>query len=498
MIKDRFHDFSLQGKISSIYILANIFVLLANLVLLFGINSMSQELEKVYQENLTLNELSEGLTRVQENMTEYLNVKTTEALENYYRSEQDFYAQVQNLSSDISSVTFKRMERNIRNMSQQYIDAVGQTIEAKRGRNVEKYRIRYENATDLYEYINSYIYSLNIEQFINNSENYNALSKVFRVFEFVSMFIMAAVIIGNVILIINFTGNLISPLRKLAGQADEVARGNFDIELTDYKSHDEIGVVTNAFNQMVISIRQYIGQIQERMEIERQLKEKELLMEAHLKDAQLKYLQAQINPHFLFNTLNAGAQLAMMEEADKTYEYVQKMAEFFRYNVKKGNDIVTVKDEIELVDNYIYILNVRFSGDIHYEKSIEEKVLDAPMPSMILQPIIENCINHGIREMAGKGKIWLTAFSFEGQPCISIRDNGIGMSAETIEKVLAGTYQEEELSGDSNGIGMNNIIVRLQLFTETEDVIDIISEGKNMGTEVRIYLKPSAREDKHV
>ncbi len=498
MIKDRFYDFSLQGKISSIYILANIFVLLANFVLLFGINSMSQELEKVYQENLTLNELSEGLTSVQENMTEYLNVKTTEALENYYRSEQDFYAQVQNLSSDISSVTFKRMERNIRNMSQQYIDAVGQTIEAKRGRNVEKYRIRYENATDLYEYINSYIYSLNIEQFINNSENYNALSKVFRVFEFVSMFIMAAVIIGNVILIINFTGNLISPLRKLAGQADEVARGNFDIELTDYKSHDEIGVVTNAFNQMVISIRQYIGQIQERMEIERQLKEKELLMEAHLKDAQLKYLQAQINPHFLFNTLNAGAQLAMMEEADKTYEYVQKMAEFFRYNVKKGNDIVTVKDEIELVDNYIYILNVRFSGDIHYEKSIEEKVLDAPMPSMILQPIIENCINHGIREMAGKGKIWLTAFSFEGQPCISIRDNGIGMSAETIEKVLAGTYREEELSGDSNGIGMNNIIVRLQLFTETEDVIDIISEGKNMGTEVRIYLKPSAREDKHV
>lgn len=498
MIKDRFYDFSLQGKISSIYILANIFVLLANFVLLFGINSMSQELEKVYQENLTLNELSEGLTRVQENMTEYLNVKTTEALENYYRSEQDFSSQVQNLSSDISSVTFKRMERNIRNMSQQYMDAVGQTIEAKRGRNVEKYRIRYENATDLYEYINSYIYSLNIEQFINNSENYNTLSKVFRVFEFVSMFIMAAVIIGNVIIIINFTGNLISPLRKLAGQADEVARGNFDIELTDYKSHDEIGVVTNAFNQMVISIRQYIGQIQERMEIERQLKEKELLMEAHLKDAQLKYLQAQINPHFLFNTLNAGAQLAMMEEADKTYEYVQKMAEFFRYNVKKGNDIVTVKDEIELVDNYIYILNVRFSGDIHYEKSIEEEVLDAPMPSMILQPIIENCINHGIREMAGKGKIWLTAFSFEGQPCISIRDNGIGMSAETIEKVLAGTYREEELSGDSNGIGMNNIIVRLQLFTETEDVIDIISEGKNMGTEVRIYLKPSAREEKNV
>ena len=133
------------------------------------------------------------------------------------------------------------------------------------------------------------------------------------------------------------------------------------------------------------------------MEIQQSLKEKELMMEAHLKDAQLKYLQAQINPHFLFNTLNAGAQLAMMEGADRTYDYVQNVAEFFRYNVKKGNETVTVREEIELVDNYIYILNVRFSGEIHYEKKIEESLLSIQMPGMILQPVVENCVNHGIR-----------------------------------------------------------------------------------------------------
>ena len=83
---------------------------------------------------------------------------------------------------------------------------------------------------------------------------------------------------------------------------------------------------------------------------------------------------------------------------------------FFRYNVKKSNDIVTVREELELVDHYIYILNVRFSGDIHYGKEIEEDLLDSCMPSMILQPIVENSVNHGIREMNGEGKIRLKVY----------------------------------------------------------------------------------------
>ena len=221
-------------------------------------------------------------------------------------------------------------------------------------------------------------------------------------------------------------------------------------------------------------------------------------METHLKDAQLKYLQAQINPHFLFNTLNAGAQLAMMEGADRTYQYVQNMAEFFRYNVKKGDEIVTLREEIELVDNYIYILNVRFSGDIHYEKELDKNLLDIQMPSMILQPIVENCVNHGIREMAGEGKIKLYVYQIDDVACISISDNGKGMSRDVIRKVLSGTYREEELAAGSNGIGMDNVIARLKLFTETDDVISIISEGENMGTEVILYLPAKEKEEEDV
>ena len=457
-MRKKFRQLSLQAKMSSIFVLANLVVFAVTVILLLGINSMSSEIDKVYQGNLRLNEVSDALMAVQDSMTDYLNSKTSDSLEEFYRNEQTYSQLVQDMSDEVTGATFQRMERSIRHMSEEYLDLVSQTIEAKRGRNVEKYRVRYENATQMYEYINTYIYSLNNEQFRSNSENYSRLSAAFRNFEMVSVIALSIVIVVSVSIVVKLTGEIISPLKDLAVTADEVAGGNFDTELLQVQSEDEIGVVTGAFNQMLISIRQYLESLRESMEIRRSLMEKELLMEAHLKDAQLKYLQAQINPHFLFNTLNAG-------------------------------------EELELVDHYIYILNVRFSGDIHYGKEIEEDLLDSCMPSMILQPIVENSVNHGIREMNGEGKIRLKVYHVDGDTLgISIRDNGIGMDRDTIEKVLGGNYHEEQSGGGSNGIAMGNIIARLKLFTQNEDVMTILSDGKNQGTEVILYLPIKERE----
>lgn len=144
---------------------------------------------------------------------------------------------------------------------------------------------------------------------------------------------------------------------------------------------------------MIASIRTYIRQTKESMEKEQKMMERELLMETHLKDAQLRYLQAQINPHFLFNSLNAGAQLAMMEDAEQTSIFIEKMADFFRYNVRKNGGRALLEEELEAVDNYVYILNVRFAGDIHFEKMIDPCIENTELPSMILQPIVENAVN---------------------------------------------------------------------------------------------------------
>ena len=488
---------SLQLKLSIIFIMASILIFIVNAMLVFGINTMTREMDSVYRDNLKLNELAEAIEDVQSNMTDYLNTKTSDSLERYYKSEQDYYKLVNELNSSVTGDTYELMERNIRNMSNEYIQTTGYAIEAKRGRNVERYSAEFDKASRLYNYINTYINSLNNERFKSNSSNFSELLSAFRIFETVSIILMFGALIGSSVFVIGFTSSIIDPIRKLAKSADEVAKGNFEIETLEIRSSDEIGVVTKAFNKMVASIREYIEQIKENMEYERKMQEKELRIESTLKEAQLKYLQTQINPHFLFNTLNAGAQLAMMEEAEKTYDYIQNTAEFFRYNVREGNTTVKLADEISLIDHYIYILNVRFSGDIKYEKDIDESLTDIMMPSMILQPIVENSVNHGIKEMEGKGRITLRVYSEGDNVLISVKDNGIGMTQDVIDKVLSGELTEEEKAAPvgAHGIGMDNVIKRLRLFTDREDSVSIKSEGEGKGTEVIIKLTNGGSEN---
>lgn len=490
----KFLNRPLQFKIISVCVFANLIIFLVNIFMIIGINNMSKDMEMVYQDNLSLNRLSEALTEVQDSMTEYLSSKTSESLEEYYRDAQDFSDLAEGLDDNITDLTFSRMERNIRYMSQNYLEEVAQTIEAKRGRNVEKYRTYYESSTRLYKEIDEYIKSLNIELFAVNSGNYLLLLKAFRRLEVVGVIVMTLVMIGNVIIITNFVKTMIMPLKNLAESADEVSEGNFDATIPPAMYHDEVGIVINAFGKMVVSIKDYIEKLKESMAHERYMQEKELIMEANLKDAQLKYLQAQINPHFLFNTLNAGAQLAMMEGADRTYEYVQTVADFFRYNVQSQKRDVTIRDEVTLVDNYIQILNVRFSGDIGYEKQVDERLLDLVMPSMILQPIVENAVNHGIREMAGAGRITLKVYRKDDSVCISISDNGKGISQEIIDQLLNGSFSHNEDSYDNNGIGMDNVISRVRIFAEDDDAINIISHGENKGCEVVIILPMGGEE----
>lgn len=479
---------TLQRKLIFVFVFSSLIVLAVNLFMFININGVISKVDEVYTSNVILNEMTDTLQDVQNYMTEYMNTKSTDAIENYYRCEQDYREQMSNLNDRASSDEMLLMEKNIRNLSESYLECTEETIQAKRGRIIEKYKVSYENASNLYSYISTYLYTLNNERFKYNSENYNVLLLSFKSLEVVSLSILVVVTIANVILAIFLTRSITSPLSTLAAAANEVGRGNLDVGKINVISNDEIGVVANAFNQMIVSIRGYIEKIRQSMEIESAMKEKELMMETHLKDAQLKYLQAQINPHFLFNTLNAGAQLAMMEEADKTYDFIQNMAAFFRYNIKKDRDVTTLRDEIQLVDNYIYILNVRFSGEIHFEKEIEEEYLSTQVPSMIIQPLVENAINYGVRNINWEGRISLEIKGQAERILISVADNGMGMTEERIQEVLQGQVKTNQTEADSNGVGLGNVISRLRLMYGVEDVMDILSEGPGKGTEVIIYI----------
>ena len=487
-IRHAFGDLSIQIKLIMAFLLTAVILFTVNIIMFVTMNSMIGQIDRVYQSNVTLNALTEALNNVQGSMTEYLNTKSSDAIDAYYRSEQELQPYLENMNDDVTDNEALLMEKNIKRMTEKYLTITGETVQAKRGRNIEKYRECYEEATELFSHINMMTYSLNNNQFRDNSENYETLALTLRYLETVSMTVLVIISIINTGLIYLLTKRMTDPLKNLSKAANEVSNGNLEVMIVETGSLDEVGILSKAFNKMVLNIKAYIERIKENIEKENAMKERELIMEGHLKDAQLKYLQAQINPHFLFNTLNAGAQLAMMEGADKTCLFVENMAEFFRYNLKKISQDATIEEEINLVDSYVYILNVRFVGEIRFQKRIEDEWLSLRIPSMILQPIVENSINYGIRNISWEGLIELSVYRNGKYVCISIKDNGIGMSRERIDQILNGNIEEDTNDKNSNGIGLGNVISRLKLYFNEEDLITINSEGENKGTEVIIYI----------
>lgn len=465
-----------------------------NMILYEQVNKTIRRMDTVYSSNVDLTDLSASLENVQQALYSYLSVKTSDSLENYYRCEQDYRYLLENLSSQISSNPTKLLERNIRQMSETYLSLTGEGVAAKRGRNVEKYKEIYDQSQELYGYINSYIYQLNSQQFRNNSSSYQALREALRYLEISSLVLMAVMMGIGALVLFAITKGMIEPLANLAEIAHLVGQGNFDVKMTKTDSLDEVGVVTRAFNTMVESLGEYVVRTKESMEKEQQMMEKELLMKNHLKEAQLKYLQSQINPHFLFNSLNAGVQLAMMEDAEKTCIFVEKMADFFRYNVKKGLEDASLGEELTAVENYIYILNVRFAGDIHFTKKVDESIMECRVPSMILQPLVENAVNHGIRNIDWEGKILLEITGLEDNILIRVKDNGKGMSEERIREVLDGCMEDTGEQSDSTGVGMNNVISRLELYYDKKNLVEINSPGENMGTEIILTLPRTGGE----
>lgn len=484
----RWKDVPLGRKVLLAVVSIMLLMLGINIILYSQVNKTIRRMDTVYSSNVDLTELSDSLSAVQESLYAYLSVKTSDSLENYYRSEQTYRNLLEKLGSQISSNPTMLLERNIRRMSESYLALAEEAVSAKRGRNVEKYKELYDNSQKLYSYINTYIDELNSQQFRNNSASYQTLREALEYLEVSSLVLMTVMMGIGILMLFGITKGMIEPLTNLAETVNLVGQGNFNVKMPQTDSLDEVGIVTRAFNTMVESLEEYILRTTRSMEKEQQMMERELLMKNHLKEAQLKYLQSQINPHFLFNSLNAGAQLAMLEDAEKTCIFVEKMADFFRYNVKKGLEDASLEEELAAVENYIYILNVRFAGEIHFTRQADERIMDCRVPSMILQPIVENAVNHGIRNIDWEGCIHLEIMEEEGRIFIRIRDNGKGMSQERIQEVLSGQAGDGEEQSDSTGVGMNNVISRLELYYNQKNLVEIRSRGENKGTEVILKL----------
>ncbi|MDO5424255.1 MAG: sensor histidine kinase [Eubacteriales bacterium] len=216
-----------------------------------------------------------------------------------------------------------------------------------------------------------------------------------------------------------------------------------------------------------------------------------------LRIAEFKALQAQINPHFLYNTLDMINWLAKTNQEDKVTEAVQALSKFYKLTLNKGNTAISIKDELTQVSLYVQLQNMRYQDKIHFLVDVPDELLDYEIPKLVLQPIVENAITHGIFGKEEKeGNIVITGWHEEESLVFLVSDDGVGIPKETLDLLLTGAKAEEDTGKFGSNIAIYNTHMRLQLFYGKKDFGLTYRSEPGMGTEVEIripakrYVKP--------
>lgn len=495
-MKKLFHSLLKKNKIRSkliIYFLLTTLIMgMTSMYTYYAARTFMLKIDTMFMRDVYLNELYKNVNNVETYLENYLSTKHSDSLKEYLRYSNELKQKAEKIRKGISNTESELLLKDIGNMIDTYLIEADAAVNAKRGRDINEYISHYTEASKIVGYINLYINKLNIGQLQENTARYLAVSGRLNFVRFFNIIIIIGAILFNIVLALWFTYKITKPIISLSRSADEISRGNFDTEQVVVDTDDEISIMADAFNRMKSSIKTYINEIKGKAELEGRLKEQEmqnLIMKNLLKDAELQALQSQINPHFIFNTLNAGVQVAMLEGADRTCTFIENVANLFRYNMRKLDKSVTLREEISNINNYIYVLKTRFADRIEFSQEIDEDVIDVQMPCMILQPLVENAFIHGIGEMETGGKITLRVEKNDGMAVVIIEDNGKGMDEGRIRSVMESTGQIDMTrakTGHTTGIGMNNVISRLKLFFNKDNIVSLYS---NPGKGTRIVIR---------
>jgi sensor histidine kinase YesM len=285
-----------------------------------------------------------------------------------------------------------------------------------------------------------------------------------------------------------FSLTITRPIHILTEAANALSKGRFDLPIK-VKTNDEIAFLAETFDRMRININDLISEIKQKALLERELQQNRIL----LQESQFRSLQSQINPHFLFNTLNTLSKKAYLDGAEETSDLLVSVAGLLRYNLKRLDRSVTLYEEIVVLQQYMDIQKARFTERLHLKMEIDEMCLDVKIPALTLQPIIENAVIHAVEPKEDGGIISFRIKDSENCVLIEIEDDGMGMPNEKIKQILE--EHPIEMEGHSTGIGFSNVVKRLRLFYGYDDVIDIVSDI-GQGTKVSLKIrKTRSRED---
>ncbi len=486
---------SIKSRMTAIFVVTIMLISVTSVFILITSRGLIVKMDDMFSVYVEMKEFLDCMEDVDSNLTKYLSLDDSDSMLNYYKYKDQFLDKTQSMFNSSNGIYSQNdlINRDIASMVESYLSETDAAVMAKGLDNADEYILRYAKASEIKQYINTYADRLNLSKLKVNTTQYLHMSDYINNLQIANIALIVAVIGMNILVLSRMTYNMTRPIVKIAKLAGDISKGNFDIDDIKVYSQDELSVMAHAFNDMKHSIKQYIAELHDKADTESKLFEQQienLKIQSMLADAEMKALQMQINPHFLFNTLNAGVQMAMLEGADRTSAFLDDIAKIFRYNVKSLNRKVKIRDEIDAVRAYGNLFHVRFGEDIKFDYDIDCSLLETLVPPLIIQPLVENATIHGFANMESGGVVRVSLERGDGHALICVEDNGNGMDEETRQRIINCDLFENEQSGHTTGIGIFNVVQRLRLFFKVEDVISIDSAiGKGTKVVLKIPLE---------
>lgn len=240
--------------------------------------------------------------------------------------------------------------------------------------------------------------------------------------------------------------SITEPIRRLSAGTDQVAKGDFSVKF-DVRDSQEVGMLSDSLNTMIDKINELLGQITQE--------------QIRLRKAEFELLQSQINPHFLYNTLDAIVWLAEAGEQKKVVSMVGSLSDFFRTSLNQGKDMISIKEELLHVTSYLEIQQVRYQDILRYKIDVSEELHKFSIPKITIQPLVENALYHGIKNKRGQGNITITGHGEQDYFAIRIQDDGIGIREDRLLQVRDGI--QNRVPTENEIYGLYNVNERIAL-----------------------------------
>ena len=486
MLRNIWLTISIKKKIG---IFAAMVILIMALSATFSICIMNFSLggfNTILNDNSRCHDFQEALDLEIESFADYIRDATPDTRDQYVLSCVRTERCLRSLPFDYARIGTERYARtwsilNGYETYQAYRDELAET-QVRESDFVERlYRV-YK----MQEYLQTYARRLVQVTLKEGNDSYQEKVPVFYNMPYLILAI-SAVFMGFVMFLTKILSNaLVSPAVLLAQCARKIAKNDFTGEDPSVENRDEMGELVRAFNKMKRSTKGYIDTLKENHRMSELLHREEIErveMEKQLSGARQELLKSQINPHFLFNTLNMIACMAKLEEAVTTERMISSMSSLFRYNLKTSEQIVTLARELKVVQDYMYIQQMRFGSRILYSCDLKVDAEQAMIPAFTLQPVVENAMVHGLSKKEQGGRVHVRIWEQGNRLVISVADTGLGMSEERLAEV---TEAMKERRTSRIGIGLGNIYKRIHMMYKQGEFRIASIEGR--GTVIQMFI----------